>query len=111
MDANLPKISEVLREALTYMAFPGDRRFSKFICCCIDHAARKLCQGDLSQSAALCHRTIRGLQEMGMGCGGRPFKEFEGGHDVLWVHATEAGQFARAMFLEWAILMAEEQGV
>ena len=84
----------------------------KFSCCAVDEAIYRI-TGEFysAESAALHRRVIAGLKTMGCNTGSMTlFKKYGDDHmDFSAVNHEVQGM--RYMWLKWAALMAEEQGV
>lgn len=116
-----PKISKVLHLAADkYLSeMPGDGK-AKFSCWAIEDALNELAPSRGRGAYDVCYHLPRaakrisqrvqaGLQAMGCETGSSyQFREFESKYDGL---ATPESQGARYLWLKWAALMAEEQGL
>jgi hypothetical protein len=83
----------------------------KYSCCAVDHALYRI-YGNLysCESGALRNRVMEGLKKMGCSTGSMTlFKKYGDPTDYGIINHEVQGM--RYMWLKWAALMAEEQGV
>ena len=114
MKKKQPTIADVLHYAAD-KCLAYDKRYidygikEKFSCCAVYEAVYQLtghCDAD-----GLCARVIDGLRAMGCDTGGHTLFKKYGDQPDEYSIVNETVQGMRYMWLKWAALMAEEQGV
>ena len=90
----------------------GIRCVEKFSCCAVDDAVY-LMMGDTytEESLSLQRRVMVGLKAMGCNTGSQTLFKKYGDKPNSFSSVNETVQGMRYMWLKWAALMAEEQGV
>lgn len=117
MKKKQPTIADVLHYAadkcLAYdKRFTADGLKEKFSCCAINEAIYKMTGSAYSgESAMLRRRVITGLKAMGCETGSSNLFEKHGDVPFDYQFVNLEVQGMRYMWLKWAALMAEEQGV
>lgn len=90
----------------------SEARAEKFSCCAVDEAIYQI-TGRLytDESNALRRRVFDGLKAMGCNTGSHTLFKNYGDKPYLYSYINSEVQGMRYMWLKWAALMAEEQGV
>lgn len=90
----------------------SEARAEKFSCCAVDEAIYQM-TGRLytDESNALRRRVIAGLKAMGCNTGSHTLFKKYGDKPNEYSYINSEVQGMRYMWLKWAALMAEEQGV
>ena len=111
-----PTVADVLHFAadkcLVAHSRYGEDRVERFSCCAVDEAIYKM-TGHLYtfESLEFHRRVMAGLKAMGCNTGSMNLFKKHGDVPSEWDNINHRVQGMRYMWLKWAALMAEEQGV
>lgn len=112
-----PTIADVLHLAadkclVAHYRYREGRNKEKFSCCAVEEAVYKI-TGELygGESYKLHLRVVAGLRNMGCDTGSMTLFKKYGDNSTDYSSVNHEVQGMRYMWLKWAALMAEEQGV
>lgn len=111
-----PTVADVLHFAadkcLVAHSRYGEDRVERFSCCAVEEAIYKMTgNGYIGESVLLRRRVLDGLKNMGCNTGSMNLFKKHGDVPSEWDNINHRVQGMRYMWLKWAALMAEEQGV
>ena len=112
-----PTIADVLhcaadKHLLAESRYIEGRHKERFSCCAVDEAILNLTGALYSiDSSELCRRVMNGLEAMGCSTGSHKLFINYGDEPLEYGIINPEVQGMRYMWLKWAALMAEEQGV
>lgn len=117
MKKKQPTVADVLHYAadkclLSHSRYGDGHGKEKFSCCAVDEAVNKMTGSVYNgESARLRRRVMSGLKAMGCDTGSSTLFRKHGDVPFDYQAINHTVQGMRYMWLKWAALMAEEQGV